>query len=154
MPGDLLDLILLVLVAAFAVSGYRQGFIIGVLSFTGFIIGAVVGTLFAPALARTLASEQSRQALIAVVVVFVAAMMKDVFDIGFPRQASVGALVYATALLMAIYGYAWIFAALTEAHTDAIRSRLSLVASALRYRANSMVHSPKSQGQPTPGLSC
>lgn len=75
MPGDLLDLILLVLVAAFAVSGYRQGFIIGVLSFAGFVIGAVVGTLFAPALARTLASEQSRQALIAVVVVFIMAML-------------------------------------------------------------------------------
>lgn len=75
MPGDLLDLILLVLVAAFAVSGYRQGFIIGVLSFAGFIIGAVVGTLFAPALARTLANSQSRQALIAVVVVFIMAML-------------------------------------------------------------------------------
>ena len=75
MPGDLLDLILLVLVAAFAVSGYRQGFIIGVLSFAGFLIGAVVGTLFAPALARTLASDQSRQALIAVVAVFIAAMV-------------------------------------------------------------------------------
>jgi S1-C subfamily serine protease len=74
-PGDLLDLILLVLVAAFAVSGYRQGFIIGVLSFAGFLIGAVVGTLFAPALARALASEQSRQALIAVVGVFIAAMV-------------------------------------------------------------------------------
>jgi peptidoglycan/LPS O-acetylase OafA/YrhL len=72
--------------------------------------------------------------------VFVAAMMKDVFDIGFPRQASGGALVYAAALLVAIYGYAWIFAALTEAHTNAIRSRLSLVVSALRYRANSMAH--------------
>jgi S1-C subfamily serine protease len=71
----LLDLILLVLVAAFAVSGYRQGFIIGVLSFAGFLIGAVVGTLFAPALARTLASDQSRQALIAVVAVFIAAMV-------------------------------------------------------------------------------
>ncbi len=78
MPGDLLDLILLVLVAAFAVSGYRQGFIIGVLSFAGFIVGAVAGTLFAPALARTLASEQSRQALIAVVVVFIAAMVGQV----------------------------------------------------------------------------
>ena len=78
MPGDLLDLILLVLVAAFAVSGYRQGFIIGVLSFAGFIVGAVAGTLFAPALARALTSEQSRQALIAVVVVFVAAMVGQV----------------------------------------------------------------------------
>ena len=75
MSGDLLDLILLVLVAAFAVSGYRQGFIIGVLSFAGFIVGAVVGTMFAPALARSLTSQTAQQALIAVVVVFVAAML-------------------------------------------------------------------------------
>ena len=38
----------------------------------------MAGTLFAPALARTLASEQSRQALIAVVVVFIAAMVGQV----------------------------------------------------------------------------
>ncbi len=75
MPGDLLDLILLVLVAAFAVSGYRQGFIIGVLSFGGFIVGAVVGALFAPGIAHSLSSDPAQQALIAVVVVFVAAMV-------------------------------------------------------------------------------
>ncbi len=75
MPGDLLDLILLVLVAAFAVSGYRQGFIIGALSFAGFVVGAVIGTLFAPALARSLTSQPAQQALIAVVAVFIAAML-------------------------------------------------------------------------------
>ena len=37
MHGDVLDLILIVIVAAFAVSGYRQGFIVGVLSFFGFV---------------------------------------------------------------------------------------------------------------------
>jgi S1-C subfamily serine protease len=74
-PGDLLDLILLVLVAAFAVSGYRQGFIIGALSFAGFIVGAVVGFQFAPSIARGLTSDPAQQALIAVVVVFVAAMI-------------------------------------------------------------------------------
>jgi peptidoglycan/LPS O-acetylase OafA/YrhL len=68
--------------------------------------------------------------------VFVAAMMKDVFHIGFLRQPSVGTLAYAMALLLILYGYAWIFAAVTEAHTDAIRSRLSLLTAALRYRAN------------------
>lgn len=75
MSGDLLDLILLVLVAAFAVSGYRQGFIIGALSFAGFVVGAVIGTLFAPALARALTSQLAQQALIAVVAVFLAAML-------------------------------------------------------------------------------
>ena len=45
MPGDLLDLILIVLVVAFGVAGYRQGFIIGVLSFVGFIGGGAIGAL-------------------------------------------------------------------------------------------------------------
>jgi S1-C subfamily serine protease len=74
-PGDLLDLILLVLIAAFAVSGYRQGFIIGALSFAGFLIGAVVGALFAPKVASAISSSPAQQALIAVVVVFLAAMI-------------------------------------------------------------------------------
>jgi S1-C subfamily serine protease len=73
--GDLLDLILLVLVAAFAVSGYRQGFIIGVLSFAGFLIGAVAGLIFAPGIARSLVSNLPQQALIAIVIVIVAAMI-------------------------------------------------------------------------------
>jgi S1-C subfamily serine protease len=73
--GDLLDLILLVLVAAFAVSGYRQGFIIGVLSFAGFLVGAIAGLLFAPGIARSLVSNLPQQALIAIVIVIVAAMI-------------------------------------------------------------------------------
>jgi S1-C subfamily serine protease len=73
--GDLLDLILLVLIAAFAVSGYRQGFIIGALSFAGFVVGAIIGTMFAPALARALTSQPAQQALIAVVAVFLSAMV-------------------------------------------------------------------------------
>jgi S1-C subfamily serine protease len=74
-PGDLLDLILIVLAAAFAVAGYRQGFIIGVLSFAGFLGGAAVGALFAPAVARMLAHQQSTQALVAIIVVFLVAMI-------------------------------------------------------------------------------
>jgi S1-C subfamily serine protease len=74
-PGDLLDLILLVLVAAFAVSGYRQGFIIGALSFIGFLIGGAVGALLAPRIASSLTSNTAQQALIAVITVFVVAMI-------------------------------------------------------------------------------
>jgi peptidoglycan/LPS O-acetylase OafA/YrhL len=77
---------------------------------------------------------------------FAAAMMKDVFDVGFSRQPSVAALVYAGALLTILYGYAWIFATFTEAHTDAVRSRLSLIVSALRYRANSLAHAKVFEG--------
>jgi S1-C subfamily serine protease len=74
-PGDLLDLILIVLAAAFAVAGYRQGFIVGVLSFAGFLGGAAIGALFAPSLARSMARQQTKQALVAIVVVFLAAMI-------------------------------------------------------------------------------
>lgn len=75
MPVDLLDLILLVLVAAFAVSGYRQGFIIGALSFAGFLVGGAIGAIFAPRIASSLTSNVAQQALIAVVAVFLAAMI-------------------------------------------------------------------------------
>lgn len=49
---DVLDVILLILCGLFGVSGYRQGFIVGVLSFTGLIGGALLGATYAPALHR------------------------------------------------------------------------------------------------------
>jgi uncharacterized membrane protein required for colicin V production len=73
-PGDLLDLILIALAAAFAVAGYRQGFIIGVLSFVGFLGGAAIGAVFSPSIARALVTGSARQALVAIVVVFLCAM--------------------------------------------------------------------------------
>jgi S1-C subfamily serine protease len=73
--GDLLDLILIALAAAFAVAGYRQGFIVGILSFAGFLGGAAVGASFAPTLARSLVQGSAQQALVAIVAVFVAAMI-------------------------------------------------------------------------------
>ncbi len=75
MPGDLLDLILLVLIAAFAVAGYRQGFIIGILSLAGFVGGATAGAIIAPGISRALAHTTSRQAIIAIMVVFLAAVL-------------------------------------------------------------------------------
>jgi S1-C subfamily serine protease len=73
--GDVLDLILIALAAAFAVAGYRQGFIVGILSFAGFLSGAAIGASFAPKLARSLVQGSSQQALVAIVAVFVAAMI-------------------------------------------------------------------------------
>ena len=49
LPGDLLDLVLLVAALVFAASGYRQGFVVGVLSLAGFLGGALLGTRVAPA---------------------------------------------------------------------------------------------------------
>ncbi|MEP7025530.1 MAG: MarP family serine protease [Actinomycetota bacterium] len=82
MPGDVLDLILVVLVVAFAVAGYRQGFIIGVLSFAGFIGGGAIGAVFGPHIARALVNGAAQQALVAIIVVFVAAMVGQLLASG------------------------------------------------------------------------
>jgi S1-C subfamily serine protease len=72
--GDLLDLVLIALAAAFAVAGYRQGFIIGVLSFVGFIGGALAGIYLAPGVVMALTDRQNLQAVLAIVAVFAAAV--------------------------------------------------------------------------------
>jgi len=74
-PGDLLDLILLALIAAFAVAGYRQGFIIGVLSLAGFVVGVSIGAVIAPSVSRALAKSVPWQAFIAILVVFGVAVL-------------------------------------------------------------------------------
>ena len=71
--------------------------------------------------------------------VFIAAFIKDVLDVGFGRQSIVTATIYAGALLAILYGYAWIFAAFTEVHTNAVRSRVSLLVPALLYRASFLI---------------
>ncbi|MEV0197074.1 MarP family serine protease [Nonomuraea sp. NPDC050691] len=75
MRGDLLDVVLLALAIGFGVSGYRQGFILGVMSFVGFIGGCVFGVYVAPPVAAALVDGDVMQTLVAVVVVLVAAML-------------------------------------------------------------------------------
>jgi S1-C subfamily serine protease len=45
---DLLDLIIILICIGFAVSGYRQGFVVGVMSFVGFVGGLLVGVWLVP----------------------------------------------------------------------------------------------------------
>jgi S1-C subfamily serine protease len=45
---DLLDLIIVLICIGFAVSGYRQGFVVGVMSFFGFVGGLLVGVWLVP----------------------------------------------------------------------------------------------------------
>jgi S1-C subfamily serine protease len=85
--GDLLDLILLGLVVAFGVSGYRQGFIIGALSFVGFVGGAFLGVAIAPPIARAVVDGETERALLAIVIVFLAA------TIGQFASSTLGAVV-------------------------------------------------------------
>jgi S1-C subfamily serine protease len=53
---DILDFLLLLVVVAFAVSGYRQGFVVGVVSFAGFIGGLSLGFWIVPMFLKDTAS--------------------------------------------------------------------------------------------------
>ena len=66
---ELLDLILLALAVVFGFMGYRQGFVVGALSFVGFLSGAVVGLQLAP-LAANRFGEPSTRLFVALAVAF------------------------------------------------------------------------------------
>ena len=68
MNGGLLDLVLVVATVLFAYSGWRQGFVVGALSFIGFLGGGLLGAQSAPAIADLV--EGLPTALVAIVVVF------------------------------------------------------------------------------------
>jgi S1-C subfamily serine protease len=72
-----LDILLLVSVAMFALSGYRQGFVVGVLAFAGFIAGGVAGLLVAPSLVSGIESGLGKSVL-AIAVVLAAATLGQV----------------------------------------------------------------------------
>jgi S1-C subfamily serine protease len=58
--GSVVDLILLVLIIMFAVNGYRQGFLVGALSFVGFFGGALVGLQLAPLVVAPMSNPWAR----------------------------------------------------------------------------------------------
>jgi len=67
------DLIVLVLVLSFAVAGVRQGFLVAVVSFVGFVVGGVLGLLAIPHLLGS-SSPGKVRALVALAGVLVLAM--------------------------------------------------------------------------------
>ena len=70
---DFLDLLLIAVCIGFAISGYRQGFLIGVLSFVGFLGGGVLGAKYAPALHQAISGPHAGSPLFGLLVVFLAA---------------------------------------------------------------------------------
>src|SRR4051795_12393896 len=58
--GSVVDLILIVLIIMFAVNGYRQGFLVGALSFVGFFGGALVGLQLAPLVVGSMSDPWAR----------------------------------------------------------------------------------------------
>jgi S1-C subfamily serine protease len=71
--GSALDLVLVVAAVLFAVSGYRQGFVVGALSFVGFLGGGVLGATAAPSIADSQLLAGLPRPLVGLGVVFVAA---------------------------------------------------------------------------------
>ncbi|MEV4755772.1 MarP family serine protease [Micromonospora sp. NPDC049559] len=63
------DVVLILLMLVFAISGYRQGFVIGVLSFSGFFLGALIGLQLGPLLARQFDSPSTR-VVVSLVMIF------------------------------------------------------------------------------------
>jgi S1-C subfamily serine protease len=63
------DVVLLLLMVVFAISGYRQGFVIGLLSFVGFFVGATIGLQIGPLFAQQFAAPTTR-VVISLVAVF------------------------------------------------------------------------------------
>ncbi|WP_425453328.1 MarP family serine protease [Thermomonospora umbrina] len=137
MLGDhVLDLILLLLVGLFAVSGYRQGFIVSLLSFIGFVGGGVVGVLLAPPIAEAVVDGTSQQALLAIIIALLAATLGQLAasslgavlrnhvtgDNARAADAVGGALVSALSLLVV----AWFFGMLMSgAKIDWLRTQVN-----------------------------
>jgi S1-C subfamily serine protease len=73
---DILDAVILILLVAFAISGYRRGFTWGGSALAGLVVGSVVGALIAPPLTRWISpgSQGSGQPLLAAGI-FVAALL-------------------------------------------------------------------------------
>ena len=68
------DAILILLMLVFAISGYRQGFLIGALSIGGFFSGALIGLQLGPWLANRYSSGGTRLG-VSLVVIFVLAVL-------------------------------------------------------------------------------
>ncbi len=80
MKPDLLDLILLVVILCYAVGGFRNGAVLGGLSFAGFFGGAALGAQLARPLGRTLANGAA-QVPVAIVCVLFFAMLGQLMAI-------------------------------------------------------------------------
>ena len=66
---SVVDLLLIALLLLFAFSGYRQGFVVGALSFLGFFGGALLGLQIGPLLVRQMHTDAQR-VVVALVSVF------------------------------------------------------------------------------------
>lgn len=69
---SVIDVVLIIACVSFAAAGYRQGFIIGLTAFLGFLAGGILGVFLAPEMVRVLDDELG-QAIFAVGIVLTTA---------------------------------------------------------------------------------
>lgn len=114
---SLLDVALVLATIAFAVGGFRQGFVTAVLSFLGFFGGAVLGAQLADPVANRLAPDSSWRVAVAVAVVLALALLGQVIAVWLGNQlrqrltwrpvqrldAVLGAAVSAVAVLLVFW---------------------------------------------------
>ncbi|QSB14538.1 MarP family serine protease [Natronosporangium hydrolyticum] len=74
---SVVDVVLVVLMLMFAISGYRQGFVVGILSFAGFFAGALLGLQLGPIFARQMEADIHR-VVVALLAVFGLAVLGQV----------------------------------------------------------------------------
>jgi S1-C subfamily serine protease len=83
---NLIDIALIVATVAFAIGGFRQGFVTAALSFLGFFGGAVIGAQLADPVASRLAENSSWRVAVAVAVVLALALLGQVLAVRIGSQ--------------------------------------------------------------------
>jgi S1-C subfamily serine protease len=68
--GSVIDIVLLLLMAMFAINGYRQGFLVGLLSFVGFFGGALLGLQLGPLIAEKFFESDPARVVVSLTAVF------------------------------------------------------------------------------------
>ncbi|MGA8114916.1 MAG: MarP family serine protease [Actinocatenispora sp.] len=76
MSGSFVDVVLIVLAVLFAINGYRQGFVVGALSFVGFIGGALIGLQLAPFAVKRFDGPAAKVVVALIVVLVVAVLLQ------------------------------------------------------------------------------
>ena len=83
---NIVDWVLLGAVAVFALAGWLRGFVAGLLSFVGFIGGALLAAHFVPSFLDPVAKGAPWRVPALVLIVIVAAVLGEVVSGAFPRQ--------------------------------------------------------------------
>ncbi len=78
---SVLDVVILLVAVGFAVSGFRQGFILALLSFIGFFGAAALGAQIAEPVAGRLARQSNSRVVLAIAVVLVCALAGQVLAV-------------------------------------------------------------------------